>query len=108
MGGGSYIMRSFMIFTPHKYYSIKPKRMRQAEYVARMGRTRNTSMVLVRSLNEKDHEEELCVHRARLKWTLNKQDRRAWTGFGCLTKQTHGEMSVTTNPATHSPDRNIP
>ena len=24
-GGGSCIMRSFMICTPHKYYSIKPK-----------------------------------------------------------------------------------
>jgi len=54
-------MRSFMICTPHKYYSIKPKRIRQAEYVARMGRTRNTSMVPVRSLNENDHAEKLCV-----------------------------------------------
>lgn len=76
--------------------------------MARMGRTRNTSTVLVRRLNEKDHAEELCVHRARLKWALKKQDRRAWTGFGWLTIKTRGEMSGTTNPATQSPDRNIP
>jgi hypothetical protein len=60
-------------------------------------------MVLVRSLNEKDHAEEPCVHRA-----LKKQDRRAWTGFGWLTIKTRGEMSETTNPATQSPDSNIP
>jgi len=70
--------------------------MRQAEYVASMGKTKNTSMALVRSLNKKDHEEELCVHRAGLKWTLKKRDRRAWTGFVWLTIQTRGEISGTT------------
>jgi len=101
-------MRSFMICTPHKYYSIKPKRMRQAEYVARMGRTRNTSTVLVRSLNKKDHAGGTTRTLARLKWALKKQDRRAWTGFHWLTIQTLGEMSGTTNPARQSPDSNIP
>jgi hypothetical protein len=56
--------------------------MRQAEYATQLGKTRNTSMVLVRSLNEKDHAEERCVHSARLKSALKKQDRRAWRGFG--------------------------
>jgi len=82
--------------------------MRQAEYVASMGRTRNTIMVLARSLNEKDHAEELCVHRARLKWAFKKQDRRMWTGFGWLKIKTRGEMSRTTNQETQSPDLNIP
>ena len=71
--------------------------------MARMQRTRNTSMVLVRNLNEKDHAEELCVHRA-----LKKQDRRAWTEFGWLTIKTRGEMSGTTNTEMQGPDSNIP
>jgi hypothetical protein len=39
---------------------------------------------------------------------MGLKNRRAWTGFGWLTMITRGEMSGTTNPATHSPDRNIP
>jgi hypothetical protein len=70
-----------------------------------MGEKRNTSMVIVRNLNEKDHAEELGVHKTILKWILKKQDGEAWTGFGWLKIRTNGEMSGTTNPATQ---RRIP
>jgi hypothetical protein len=59
---------------------LKPRRMRWAGDVARMGENRNPYRVLVGKRKEKNHYEDLDVSaRIMFKWISEKQNGVVWT-----------------------------
>jgi hypothetical protein len=60
---------------------IKSGRMRWTEHIASLGEIRNTYKILVGSLKERDHSEDLEIDGIVLKYILRKWAGKVWIGF---------------------------
>jgi hypothetical protein len=65
--------KSFVCFLNASIIDIKPRRMRWAGHMARMGEVRGAYNILVGNLKGGDHSEDLGVDgRITLRWILGK------------------------------------
>jgi hypothetical protein len=63
--------------SPNIIRMIKPRRMRWAGHVARMGEKRNAYRILVGKPEGRDHWDNIKI----LKWILDRQDGMEWIGL---------------------------